>query len=119
MFIGGHRSVDWGGVEPEAEFLLKPSMVVLPCCTSPVRALLRGHDWRRSARPSHTLGQTHTAVLFLHLWTGGWGEKGGGTQYMSGAVDGPTERLGVGLVMGPAPGPDCAGSSRGGFSPQH
>lgn len=62
MFIGGHRSGDWGGVEPEGEFLLNPSVTPLPSCTSSVRALLGGQE--TSVQPSHTLGQTHTVVLF-------------------------------------------------------
>lgn len=75
MFIGGHRSLDWGGVEPEAEFFLLNHQ--LPSCTSSVRVLLGDQYWRHSVQPSYTLGQMHTAVLFSHLWTDGWGEEAG------------------------------------------
>lgn len=98
MFIGGHRSPDWGGVEPGAEFLLNPSMIILPSCTSSVRALLRGRGWRRRAALPHLGPNTHCSIV-LHLWTGG----GGGAQYMEGTVDGPTECLRVGQVTGPSP----------------
>lgn len=81
--------LDWGGVEPEAEFLLKPSTIVLPCCSSPVRALLRGQDWRHSARPGPPTPWAKRTLQYCSCICGQAGgvkrgEVGGGgdTQYM-------------------------------------
>lgn len=67
MFIGGHRSGDWGGVEPEGEFfLLNPSVTLLPSCTSSVRALLGGLETLSAALPH--LGQnTHCSIVLAFV----------------------------------------------------
>lgn len=83
MFIGGHRSLDWGGVEPEAEFLLNPSMIVLPCCTSPVRALLGGQGLETLGAALPHLGpNTHCSIVPASVDKAGGVKKGGDTVYV-------------------------------------
>ncbi len=70
MFIGGHRSGEWGGVEPEGEFFLLNPSVTLPSprflpslvSASSVRALLRGRETLSAALP-HLGPNAHCGIV--------------------------------------------------------
>lgn len=65
MFIGGHRSGEWVGVQPEGEFfLLNPWLcpLLVPPPPLSVRALLRGRETLSTALP-HLGPNAHCGIV--------------------------------------------------------
>lgn len=82
MFIGGHRSREWGGVEPEGEFfLLNPSVTLpsphlSPLFASSVEALLGRRETLSAALP-HLGPNTHYGIVLTTRGQTGWVRRAG------------------------------------------